>query len=146
MGRYDNRGVFCNEFTMPPCGKGSDELQITPLPGKLHRLSGVRRGVTVATNLEDIEAAYAYVVEPLATPRRPGRDRRPLRGGINVARLIGQRRIRPKGAVFIASIAESPKGVFMWQTIDRTVAKMMGWDADHDGVVSRADVERSYSA
>lgn len=144
VGRYDNRGVFCNEFTMPPCGKSSDELQITR-----HYLANcidfrVRRGVTVATNLQDIEAVYAYLVARLQIPADQVVIVAHSEGGINVARLIGQRRIRPKGVVLIASIAESPKGVFMWQTIDRNVAKMMSWDADQDGVVTRADVERSY--
>jgi hypothetical protein len=27
--RYDNRGVRCNEMTMPPCPDGSSELEVT---------------------------------------------------------------------------------------------------------------------
>jgi pimeloyl-ACP methyl ester carboxylesterase len=146
VARYDNRGVSCNEFTMPPCDASGEELQVTR-----HYLAhcidpGVRRTITIATNVDDVESVYAYVARRFHLDEGQAVIVAHSEGGINVARLVGQGRIRPKGMVFVASIAESPKSVFMWQTIDRNVATLMSWDADRDGVVTRTDVERMYPA
>jgi pimeloyl-ACP methyl ester carboxylesterase len=143
VARYDNRGVSCNEFTMPEC-PSTDELEITR-----HYLAhcidfNVRRGITVSTNLEDIQSVYAYVTDRLQIQEEQVVVVAHSEGGLNTARLIGQQRITPRGVVFIGSIVESPKSVFAWQTIDRNIARMMSWDGDADGVVTRADVERSY--
>jgi hypothetical protein len=52
--RYDNRGVRCNEMTMPRCPEGSSELDVTR-----HYLNAcvdadVRQTVTVQTQMDDV--------------------------------------------------------------------------------------------
>lgn len=63
-------------------------------------------------------------------------------GALNVARLIGRGRLNPRGIQFVGSITESPASVFRWQTIERYVEHVMGWDEDGDGRVMSGDVQR----
>src|SRR5262249_45478328 len=69
--RYDNRGVRCNEMTMPPCPEGSNELEVSK-----HYLNAcvdpdVRQSVTVQTQMDDVEDVWAFTVNhPAIDPRR----------------------------------------------------------------------------
>src|SRR5262249_11088148 len=142
--RDDNRGVRCNELTMPPCPEGSNEPELTK-----HYLNAcvdpdVRQTVTVQTQMDDVEDVWAFTVN------HPGID--PTRALIwahsegcgNTARLIGARRICPRAVIFVGTATESPSGLVRWQTVDRYAEHVMGWDADVDGRVTEADVERQF--
>ncbi len=142
--RYDNRGVRCNEMTMPPCPEGSDEHELTK-----HYLNScvdadVRQTVTVQTQMDDVEDVWTF------TGNHHGIDpRRALiwahsEGCGNTARLIGARRICPRGAIFVGTATESPAALVCWQTVDRYAEHVMGWDADGDGRVTEADVQRQF--
>jgi hypothetical protein len=142
--RYDNRGVRCNEMTMPPCPEGSSELEVSK--HYLHACvdPDVRQTVTVQTQMDDVEDVWGF------TLNHPGID--PTRaliwahseGGGNTARLIGARGICPRGVVFVGTATEDPVGLLRWQTVDRYAEQVMGWDADGDGRVTAADVERQF--
>lgn len=142
--RYDNRGVRCNEMTMPPCLEGSSELEVTR-----HYLStcvnaDVRQTVTVQTQLDDVEDVWAFAVShPRLDPTRAVVWAH-SEGGLNVARLIGRGRINPRGVQFVGTITESPAAVFRWQVIERYVEHVMGWDEDGDGRVTQDDVQRRF--
>jgi len=58
--------------------------------------------------------------------------------------LIGARRICPRGVIFVCTATESPAGLVRWQMVDGYAAHLMRWDADGDGRVTEADVDRQY--
>lgn len=142
--RYDNRGVRCNEMTMPPCPIGSSELDVTK-----HYLSAcvdadVRQTVTVQTQMDDVEDVWSFTVNhPHIDPTR-ALIWAHSEGCGNTARLIGARRICPSGVIFACTATESPTGLLRWQTVDRYAEHVMSWDSDGDGRVIEADVEREF--
>jgi hypothetical protein len=50
--RYDNRGVRCNEMTMPPCQGGSNEEEVARLYLNACVDAGARQTVTVQTQMD----------------------------------------------------------------------------------------------
>jgi hypothetical protein len=142
--RYDNRGVRCNEMTMPPCPGCAGELEVTKHYLRACVDPDVRQTVTVRTQLDDAEDVWRF------TTSHPEID--PTRvvvwahseGGLTVARLIGARRIDPRGAVFVGAMTESPAAGFRWSVVDRYAERVMSWDGDGDGRVTRADVDRAF--
>jgi hypothetical protein len=142
--RYDNRGVRCNEMTMPPCPEGSSELEVSK-----HYLNAcvdadVRQTVTVQTQMDDVEDVWTFTIN------HPGIDPTHVliwahsEGGGNTARLIGARRICPRGVIFVGTATEDPVGLVRWQTVDQYAEHVMGWDANGDGRVTEADIERQF--
>jgi pimeloyl-ACP methyl ester carboxylesterase len=142
--RYDNRGVRCNEMTMPPCPEGSTELEVTK--HYLHACVDpeVRQTVSVQTQLDDLEDVWAFVVNHVSIDRKRTIIWAHSEGGLNAARLIGDRRIRPLGIIFVGTATETPMGLLRWQVVDRYAEQVMNWDADGDGRVTEADVERQF--
>jgi len=142
--RYDNRGVRCNEMTMPPCPAGSDEFELTK-----HYLGAcidadVRQTVTVQTQMDDVEGVWTFTVNHPAIDQRRALIWAHSEGCGNTARLIGARRICPRGVIFVGTATESPAGLVRWQIVDRYAEHVMGWDADGDGRVTEADVQRQF--
>lgn len=144
--RHDNRGVRCNEMTMPPCSACASELEATR-----HYLNAcvdpdVRQSVTVRTQQDDVEDVWAFATNhPEIDPTRVVIWAH-SEGALNVARLIGSRRIDPRGVVFVGATTESPAAGFRFSTVDRYAEHVMGWDADGDGRVTAKDVEREFPA
>lgn len=144
--RYDNRGVRCNEMTMPPCPHGSAELEISR-----HYLDAcvdadVRQTVSVQTQLDDVEVVWGFAVNHPRVESKRVIVWAHSEGGLNVARLIGARRCCPMGVILVGTGAESPADGVHRQMVDRYVEHLMGWDADGDGRVTQADVDRQYPA
>lgn len=144
--RYDNRGVRCNEMTMPPCSSPTSELEATR-----HYLSAcvdpdVRQTVTVRTQMDDVEDLWVFATHhPAIDPTRVVILAH-SEGGLNVARSIGASRIDPRGIVFVGTATESPAASFRFSTVDRYAERVMDWDADGDGRVTAEDVEREFPA
>jgi pimeloyl-ACP methyl ester carboxylesterase len=142
--RYDNRGVRRNEMTMPPCPDGSSELEVTK-----HYLNAcvdpdIRQTVTVQTQIDDVEDVWNFTINhPRIDPKRVLIWAH-SEGCCNTTRLIGARRICPRGVIFVGTATESPSGLFRWQTVDRYAEHVMAWDADRDGRVTEADIEREF--
>lgn len=142
--RYDNRGVRCNEMTMPPHPGFTSELEAAR-----HYLNAcvdldVRRTVTVRTQMDDVEDVWAFAIHhPKIDPTRVVIWAH-SEGGLNVARLLGARRIDPRGVVCVGTAAESPAAVFHFSAVDRYAEHVMGWDSDGDGRVTAQDVERQF--
>ncbi|HYH65791.1 MAG TPA: hypothetical protein VD866_13925 [Urbifossiella sp.] len=140
--RYDNRGVRCNEMTMPPCPAGSSEPETTR-----HYLNAcvdadARQTVTVQSQMDDVEDIWVFAVgHPRLDPARVLIWAH-SEGGLNAARLIGRGRIDPRGAQFVGAPTGSPVSVARWQIVERSVGLLMGWDADGDGRVTQDDVRR----
>ena len=141
--RYDNRGVLANELTMLPPLEGLSELDITK-----HYVANcidltVRREVTVQSTLDDIAQIFALG----ATQEEVAQDRivalAHSEGGLNLARLIDQEIVNPRGVVFVGTITESPASILRWQTVERYVETILGWVSE-GLVVTQQDVDRNY--
>jgi pimeloyl-ACP methyl ester carboxylesterase len=144
--RYDNRGVRCNEMTMPLCPAGNGEPEFSKHYLQACVDADVRQTVSVQTQTDDVEDVWNFTVN------HPGvQSKRVIvwahsEGGLNVARLISAKRICPLGVIIVCSAMESPVGLVRWQMVDRYAEHLMGWDADGDGTVTQADVDRRYPA
>lgn len=142
--RWDIRGVSGNGFTMPTCPDG-----LSPADGLRHFLrscvdEGVRAGVTPENLLADIEQAFRFASEhPRVDP-----DQIIVwahsEGTLNVARLVGSGRISPRGLILVGPIVESPIASQWWLEVGRVVERVMAWDRDRDGRVSRDEVTANY--
>jgi hypothetical protein len=144
--RYDNRGVRCNEMTMPPCPDGSSELAVTK-----HYLSAcidpdVRQTVTVQTQMDDVEAVWTFATNHPQIDATRALIWAHSEGCGNTARLIGAGRLCPRGVIFVGTATESPAGLVRWQMVDRYTEQVMRWDRDGDGRVTEADVDREYAS
>jgi hypothetical protein len=142
--RYDNRGVRCNEMTMPPCPDGRSELEVSK-----HYLNAcvdpdVRQTVTVQTQMDDVEDVWTFSIShPQIDPTR-ALIWAHSEGGLNTSRLIGAQRISPRGVIFVCTGTESPAGGVHFQMVDSYAARVMQWDDDGDGRVTEAEVDRHY--
>lgn len=142
--RFDNRGVRGNELTMPSCPAGLSEAEAAQ-----HYLNScvdprVRSTVTVQTQQDDIEDVWRFAcghvnIDPTRIVIWAHSE-----GGLNTARLVGAKRIDPRGLIFVGSLTEDPAGLFHWQVVDRYAERVMSWDADGDGLVTLADVQREF--
>lgn len=142
--RFDNRGVQGNELTMPPCPAGLSEVEAAE-----HYLNScvnpkVRSTVTVQTQQDDIEDVWRFAsghasVDPVRFVIWAHSE-----GALNTARLIGAERIDPRGLIFVGAAVEDPAGLFHWQVVARYAERVMTWDADGDGLVTLADVQREF--
>ncbi|MDR3402021.1 MAG: hypothetical protein P4L99_05935 [Chthoniobacter sp.] len=142
--RYDNRGVRCNEMTMPKCPAGNSELQISECYLTACVDAEVRRTVSVQTQMDDVETMWNFTVShPRVEPQRVVIWAH-SEGGLNVARLVSARRIGPLGVVIVGAAAESPAGLVHWQMVDGDAKHLMKWDADGDGRVTLADIDRHF--
>ena len=146
--RYDNRGVRCNEMTMPPspeCGPGQD----AEFERSRHYLNccidpEVRHTVTVQTQMDDLEDVWNLVLRHDRADRERALIWAHSEGGLNAARLIGAGRIAPLGLICVGTAVEDPAGLLRSQTIDRYAEHVMCWDSGGDGQVTEADIEREF--
>ncbi len=142
--RYDNRGVRCNEMTMPSCHDADSELETTKHYLKSCIDADIRQTVSVETQMDDVHDLWNFLMtHPRIDPQRVVIWAH-SEGGLNVARLISTQQIDPKGIIFVGAATESPAEGFRRATTDRYVEHVMGWDSDGDGVVTKLDVEREF--
>jgi hypothetical protein len=141
VARYDNRGVRCNEMTMPPCRAGSSELEISRHYVDSCVDNELRETVTVQTQLDDVETIWNFVRNHARVDSEAMVILAHSEGALNAARLIQARRIDPRGILMFGAGAGSPADILRWQMVDRCVAHLMSWDADGDGRVTQADVD-----
>jgi pimeloyl-ACP methyl ester carboxylesterase len=97
--RYDNRGVRCNEMTMPKCPAGSSELQISEHYLNACVDAAVRQTVSVRTQMDDVETVWDFTVNHPRVAQQQVVIVAHSEGGLNVARLISARRICPLGVI-----------------------------------------------
>jgi len=94
--------------------------------------------------MDDVEAVWNFTLNhPRIDPRR-ALIWAHSEGCGHTARLIGARRICPRGAIFVGTATESPVGLVRWQMVDQYAEHAMTWDADGDGRVTEADVNREF--
>jgi len=142
--RYDNRGVHCNEMTMPCCPASSSELEVSRHYLNVCVDADMRQTVTVQTQMDDVEDVWQVIADHPALDAQRILVWAHSEGALNVARLIGRGRIDPQGVQFVGAITESPAAIFRWQTIERYLEHVMDWDQDGDGFITQADVDRHF--
>jgi hypothetical protein len=96
----------------------------------------VRKTATIENVRDDIEAVYRFAAResPCIDPERIVVLAH-SEGTIHVAHLIHEKRISPKGLLFIGLVARSPKELIRWQSIDPAAGRCK---------VSRAECEAAY--
>lgn len=144
--RYDNRGVHCNELTMPACPAGSDDEEITRHYFNVCIDAEVQQSVSVQTQIDDIELVWNWAVSHRRVEPQRVIVWAHSEGGLNIGRLISANRICPLGVIVVGSAAESPADLVHWTMVDRYAEYLMCWDADGDGCVTKADVDHHYPA
>ena len=142
--RYDTRGVRGNERTMSPCEEGASEVEISSRYIESCIDSDARRSITPQTQVDDLKQVWRFAEEHSWLDPNRAMLWAHSEGGLHTARLIGQADISPLAVQIVGTAVESPAAVFRWQIIDQFTARVMGWDADQDGLVTIADIERSY--
>src|SRR5258707_4368640 len=69
--RYDNRGVRCNEMTMPPCAAGSSEFELSKYYLNACVDAEARQTVTPQTQMDDAEDVWHFTLtHPRVEPVR----------------------------------------------------------------------------
>jgi hypothetical protein len=144
VARYDNRGVQCNEMTMPPYPAGTSELEITKHYLNTCIDSDVRQTVSVQTQMDDVEDVWNFTLRHSGVQSKRMIIWAHSEGGLNIARLISARRINPLGVIFVGVGTESPAGAFHWSVVDRYAEHLMRWDNDGDGRVTQAEIDDRY--
>lgn len=142
--RYDNRGVRCNEMTMPPHPADWSEPEVTR-----HYLvscvdADARQTVTVQSQMDDVEDILRFAVEHTAVDPQRIVIWAHSEGVLNVGRLVSAGRISPAGVIAVGGPADSPKDCMVRQMVEASVERLMAWDDDADAVVTQLDVDRSY--
>ena len=139
--RWDYRGVFFNEMTMPGRETCTSEYERAMFYLKHGADWIIRGGVTPENILDDIEVIYGAALEhPRINPERIVILAH-SEGVTNVAQLIKACRIAPAGILNLCGISTSPKEVLRWQCVDRYVERVLSWDRDGDGQVTTGDAE-----
>jgi len=137
--RYDNRGVRCNEMTMPDCPLGGEpEVSRYYLNACID--ADVRQTVSVRTQMDDVEDVWNFTVNHVQVEAKRVVVWAHSEGGRNVGRLISAKQISPLGVLMVGTATESPAGLVRWQMVDRYADHLMRWDDDGDGRVTHADV------
>jgi len=102
--------------------------------------------MTYAKMLEDIESVYRYASSHPLVKKEGLVVVGHSEGSINVSRLIGQGRLRPKGLLFIGGITESPRAIFHWQVVVRPGTWLFELDRDQNQVVTNNEIEAGFSS
>lgn len=142
--RYDNRGVRCNEMTMPACPKESSEEQVSRHYFTECVDAEMRRTVSVNTQMDDVESMWGVTVNHPRIQPENILIWAHSEGGLNTGRLISSKRIRPRGVIVVGSAAESPAALVFWSMVDRYAEHLMSWDSDGDGLVTQTDLDSHY--
>jgi len=125
--RYDNRGVCCNEMTMPDRDDQLDDFERTKRWIDDCVDLELRTGVTPTTILDDAEGIYRYGAE------HPHVDRDRIvalchsEGGLTMSRLVAQKRATPRAIITIGTAVESPIDTLRWQMVDRYTDRLLSW-------------------
>jgi len=143
--RYDYRGVSCNSRTVAPCTECQSSSE-----RRSHFISKcidneIRKNVTPENIRDDIESVYLNAKNhSKVDPNRIvvfGHSE----GSVNLSYLIKQKRISPKGAIFMGGLAESLANIIEWQMTDRMINGIMAMDKNEDYIVTNDEISMSHA-
>lgn len=130
---------------MPPCPDCSTSADLIAHFGQECVDPVVRGGVTPETIRSDLALVFDYAKSQRQIDPKRIAVFAHSEGTLNTARLIAERRIQPRALVFMGLMADSPAGIVHWQLVDRYL-RILSWDADHDGILTNAEVEIGFVA
>ncbi|HPI41122.1 MAG TPA: hypothetical protein PLJ21_09980, partial [Pseudobdellovibrionaceae bacterium] len=114
--RWDYRGVSCDRKQPSDVQKCIDQK--------------VRAEMDHNSMLEDILAVYKFAESFPLLDKSEFKIIGHSEGSLNVASLIYQNRILPKGVLFMGALTESPKDIFYWQAVLRKIEWLFELDKD----------------
>jgi hypothetical protein len=133
--RYDYRGVKCSMKTAPPCDSCKSELEIY-ISYYQHCVDPlVRAKVTPETIRDDIVRVYEYARNQENIDQNQFAILAHSEGTLHTSRLIANKRISPTAMIMLGMMAESPKEIIHWQSVDRNVDSIFKYDTNHNGVI-----------
>lgn len=130
--RFDYRGVTCDLTSR------DEDLVSRCLDQE------IRREVDADSLVDDIKVVFDYAKNH---PRVDGRNivvNAFSEGSLNISRLIKEKKINPKGLVFIGGITESATSLVRWQFVDRSVDIAFTLDTNGDGYLTNLEVVDGY--
>lgn len=142
--RMNYRGVFCNFFNYPnKCTSCTPQTQLEEFK-KACLDTNIRAKVTPAIMRDDFEQIYNWAV------RQPSIDSKNVimfghsEGTTHISRLIEQKRIAPKGLVFMGGVTESLDSLIHWQIVDRMVENLILMDQDKDSKINNDEIKLAH--
>lgn len=144
--RMNYRGVSCNFINYPKrCKSCAPEKQFEELKERCIDRD-VRSHVTPENMRDDFEQVFHWA------KRQPGVNTENVimfghsEGTTHIARLIEQKRINPKGIVFMGDLTESLDTLIHWQIVGRMVENLMLMDQDMNLVVTNDEIKAAHSS
>ncbi len=114
--RFDQRGVRCSRYTMPPAARDVDSACVD---------RALREKVTPESLRDDVAAVYAFAsASPCLDPAKLVVFAH-SEGSIHAAALIRAGRLNPRALVFLGGVAERPADVSHWQATEARVSRLL---------------------
>lgn len=143
--RFDYRGVTCNRRTMPLCPDCKNIKEESAHWRKSCLNNDIRAGVTPENIRGDIEVIYKHAATHPKLFNKKIVVFGHSEGSLHLSHLIAEKRIHPRGAVFMGGLAESPQNVIRWQMTERFSAALFEFDFNSDGIVENDEIKLGHS-
>lgn len=128
--RYDYRGVSCDITDLDLVDECLDQE--------------VRKKVDGDTLLEDILLVYNHAKNHERINEEEVVVHAYSEGSLNIARLIKDKKMNPKGLVFVGGIVESASSLVRWQFVGRSVDQAFAMDTNGNGLLSNLEIVEGY--
>lgn len=129
--RWDYRGVSCDSSPGNEAKRCVDEE--------------ARKLMTYESMLEDIESIYKYSKAHPSVSANNFVILGHSEGSLNVSKLISEKRLNPKGVLYIGGVTESPKSIFHWQIVTRPAEWLFELDVNRDDILTNEEIKSEYS-
>jgi hypothetical protein len=130
--RFDYRGVTCDLTSR------DEDLVDRCLDQEL------RKEVDAESLVDDIKVVFDYAKNHSRIDGEKIVVNAFSEGSLNIARLIKDKKITPKGLVFIGGITESATSLVRWQFVDRSVDIAFSLDTNGDGYLTNMEIIQGY--
>ena len=137
--RYDQRGINGNIFNC----KTGEILSFKTYVDQCVNAS-IRSKVTFQNIQADYESVFKFARALKAANTKKIYALGHSEASIHIATLIGEKRIKPAGIIFIAGVTESPSAHTEWQGVDRFVEALPSLDENKDGIVSNLEIAHAF--
>lgn len=133
--RYDYRGVKCSKRTAPKCKSCQSATEIYKSYYSYCVDPNVRAKVTPYTIRDDIITVYNFTrnhenIDPTRFAIMAHSE-----GTLHVAKLVSDKKISPTAMIMLGMMAESPKEIIHWQSVDRNVDSIFKYDTNNNGLI-----------
>ncbi|WP_413578134.1 hypothetical protein ACLVWU_06285 [Bdellovibrio sp. HCB290] len=145
--RFDYRGVLCNQRTAPACPSCKTDLEVRQNYAQHCIDNKVRETVTPNSIRDDIVSIYNFVLKDPAVDSRRVILLAHSEGTVHASYLVHEKRIQPRGLLYVGAVGDSPKSLIQWQATDihGKIATLLWWpmDSNKDRSISNGEVSSS---